>query len=116
MKQYCVNVVLAVLVVLFSVSAPYAAESQSSATQEPVNTAGKKTRAKAPAAKADLMDINTASAAQLKTLPGITGADAEKILAGRPYARKNQLKQKNIITAATYEGIKTMIVAKKAAK
>ena len=64
------------------------------------------------AEKADLLDINTATADQLKELPGIGDVYAIKIIKGRPYARKDELVQKNILPRATYEGIKCKIVAK----
>lgn len=66
----------------------------------------------AASAKAELIDINAASEAQLKTLPGIGDAYAKKIVAGRPYARKDQLKTKGIIPAATYDKIQDRIVAR----
>jgi len=66
-----------------------------------------------PAAeKADLLDINIATADQLKELPGIGEAYALKIIKGRPYQRKDELVQKNILPRVTYEGIKYKIVAR----
>ena len=64
------------------------------------------------AEQADLLDINTATADQLKALPGIGEAYSEKIIKGRPYARKDELVQKQILPRATYEGIKYKIVVK----
>jgi len=64
------------------------------------------------AIKAELIDINSATEAQLKSLPGIGDAYAARIVAGRPYARKDQLKSRNIIPAATYEKIQERIIAR----
>lgn len=67
--------------------------------------------AKPAAAKAELLDINSATEVQLKALPGIGDAYAKKIIAGRPYAKKDQLKSKNIIPTATYDKIQDQIIA-----
>ncbi len=64
------------------------------------------------AEQADLLDINSATVDQLKTLKGIGDAYAEKIIKGRPYARKDELVQKKILPRATYEQIKYKIIAK----
>jgi competence protein ComEA len=70
--------------------------------------------ASAAATPAQPMDINTASEADLKTLPGIGDAYAKRIVQGRPYTAKNQLISKGLIPASTYDKIKDSIVAKKA--
>jgi competence protein ComEA len=64
------------------------------------------------AEQADLLDINTATADQLKALPGISEAYSEQIIKGRPYQRKDELVQKKILPRATYEQIKYKIVVK----
>jgi competence protein ComEA len=101
MKKNVTRMLLATLVLLLGMSV---AVSQPHAAQQ--------TAMKAAAPSADLVDINSATKAQLDALPGIGAAYSQKIIDGRPYAKKTDLVKKKIIPQATYDKIKDMIIAK----
>jgi competence protein ComEA len=66
----------------------------------------------ATTADANKLDINTATADQLKALKGVGDAYSKRIIAGRPYTAKDQLTSRGILPAATYNGIKDQIIAR----
>lgn len=66
--------------------------------------------------KTKIIDINAAGAAELRTIPGIGEAYAAKIIAGRPYANKAQLKSRNILPVTVYEQVKDLIIARQPVK
>jgi competence protein ComEA len=68
------------------------------------------------AASGEKLDINTATADQLKTFNGIGDAYAKRIIDGRPYAQKTQLVTRGVLPQATYNKIKDDIIASRAKK
>src|ERR1700686_2519921 len=99
------NFVARILVALFAlslISSMALAQTKSAKGTAPAAAAG----------KADPLDINAATKDQLDALPGIGAVYSQKIIDGRPYAKKTDLVRKKVIPQATYNKIKDKIIAK----
>jgi competence protein ComEA len=94
--------VLAILVALLVLAGGAVAQTKDAA----------KPPAKGDAPKHELLDLNSASADQLKEIPGIGDAYAKKIVENRPYKKKDELVTKKVVPQATYDKIKDHIVAR----
>lgn len=79
------------------------------ATFLPAQPAGKK---EMPVAAAGVIDVNTATAATLKTIPGIGDVYAAAIIKNRPYKGKDEIVSKAGVPQATYDKIKDKIIAR----
>jgi DNA uptake protein ComE-like DNA-binding protein len=128
MKTNCIKIALTAVSLLLAANLAFAVEvkvatpdvkgaAKAAGGSTKVTAAGAKAGAKDAAAdakavaKAKVVDINTASEAELKAVPGIGDAYAAKIIAGRPYAKKDQLKSRKILPVPVYEKTKGLIIA-----
>ena len=101
MKRNSIRILLVALVLFLGVGVAVSHPQGASSAKQTASAAAK-----------DLVDINSATKDQLDALPGIGSAYSQKIIDGRPYAKKTDLVKKKIIPQATYNKIKDMIIAK----
>jgi competence protein ComEA len=97
---------------LMTASPSMAQTAQPAAKSDKMAPAPKADSKMAPAAAKDAkIDINTATKDELMAFKGIGEKYSDKIIAGRPYARKDQLLSKDILPEATYKKIEAQIIA-----
>ncbi len=120
MKYRLLSIALTATALLLNTSLSFSVENKAESVQQPAG----KTKAAAPdatsktgakhkaAAKIKLVDINSAKREQLKKLPGIGNAEADSIIAHRPYGSKAWLVSHNVIPMDKYPAIKDLVIAK----
>jgi competence protein ComEA len=95
-----------------SAAAPAPAASSVNPHGGPMGSMTKaKPKAAPPMAPAKLVDINSASKSELKTLPGIGDAEADKIIKNRPYLSKTELVGKGVLPEGPYLSLRHKVIA-----
>ena len=115
MKHSIIKTALVVLALWMSASLSVADERQPQKAKQAnaaakAKAAAKKSKAAPP--QVEPVDINSATKEELKKLPGIGDADADKIIAGRPYLTKAHLQTHNIVSPGVYLGLRHLVVAR----
>jgi len=114
MRKNWIFIVVAAALLAGALPAAAQATDAAKATAVPAEPAS---QGRAPAkkmstpSKKKLVNLNAASRAELKGLPGGSDDEAARIIAGRPYNSKAFLLSNKVISEVRYEEIKAMVVA-----
>jgi competence protein ComEA len=116
MKDRRTETVLIGLVLCLAASLAQAAAASSQPTAAPASAAqgGKSVTRKDAAAERAVqpVDVNSATKSELKKLPGIADAEADRIIAGRPYLSKAHLQTHNVLSPMQYQALRELVVAR----
>ena len=100
MKRKQVLATLVTMIMVLSIAAAAMAQKTSKTAPEPDEN--------------NLMDLNSAPPEKLMTLPGIDMIAAKKIIAGRPYKKKDDLVTRKVLPQEAFNGITTRVTVKPA--
>jgi competence protein ComEA len=115
MKDRRTETVLIGLVLCLAASLAQAAAASSQPTAAPASAAqgGKSVTRKDAAAERAVQPVdNSATKSELKKLPGIADAEADRIIAGRPYLSKAHLQTHNVLSPMQYQALRELVVAR----
>jgi competence protein ComEA len=59
------------------------------------------------------LDLNSATKSQLLSLPGVTSAEADRVIAGRPYNSPDEVVSRHIMAQSEYDKIADRVTAKR---
>jgi len=103
MKRSAVWTLVVTVLLALALAAPAGAQGKKAAKAAPAPSASEKTQ---------LIDLNSASKDELKTLEGVGDATAQKIIDNRPYKNKTQLVSKKVVSQSVYSKISGKVIAK----
>jgi competence protein ComEA len=114
MKMLWTKMITTIAVVALAATTSFGAEPAKSATKpaQAKVEAVKPAETKTAVPQKEPVDINSASDAELKAIPGLGDAYISKIVVNRPYANKSQLVSRKVLPESVYEKIKDRIIAK----
>ncbi len=107
-KKLWLRILSVVVALTFVAASGWAAVKQTPVPKQKEEKKAEKT--------AELIDLNTATKAELMTLTGVGELTAQRIIRNRPYAKKDQLKSMKILTDQEYDRIKDRIIARQPPK
>jgi len=119
MRKIWISIVAATAMLAGALPAAAQAPDAAKATAVPEEPAS---QGRAPAKKIStppkqkLVNLNAATAKELKALPGGSDAEAARIIAGRPYNTKALLVTNKVVSEGRYHEIKSLVVAGAPAK